>query len=198
MAKKTRKVAPASQNPADDHDRQLLANVEEPGWYVIGIEEDEEGPAFAYSGVAWGRGEDHSLVIGVAVLSNNNWLAFFPDGNSPHRQMCLSRRCGLLAGKTKPISTLDRVSLFEFAGDRPVQGWIAPRSVEAEFRADDRFRHCGTEDCRLLCLLSWIRFAGESAPAVHQVKQFLCRWLNATQANPSSHASIRTSGEKRI
>jgi len=35
--------------PADDHDRKLLADVERHGWHVIGVEGDEEGPGFAYS-----------------------------------------------------------------------------------------------------------------------------------------------------
>jgi hypothetical protein len=35
--------------PSDDRDRKLLADVEQYGWHVIGIEEDAEGPSFAYS-----------------------------------------------------------------------------------------------------------------------------------------------------
>ena len=33
----------------DDHDRKLLADVERVGWHVVGIHEDENGPAYAFS-----------------------------------------------------------------------------------------------------------------------------------------------------
>src|SRR4051794_27391344 len=35
--------------PTDEHDRKLLADVERHGWHVVCVEEDEEGPGFAYS-----------------------------------------------------------------------------------------------------------------------------------------------------
>ncbi len=35
--------------PEDERDRKLLADVEQHGWHVIGIEADDEGPGFAYS-----------------------------------------------------------------------------------------------------------------------------------------------------
>jgi hypothetical protein len=49
MARKKHHAGGKPPKPTDDHDRQLLANVESPGWHVIGVEEDEEGPSFAYS-----------------------------------------------------------------------------------------------------------------------------------------------------
>jgi len=36
-------------DPEDEHDKKLLADVKEYGWHVLGIQEDAEGPAFAYS-----------------------------------------------------------------------------------------------------------------------------------------------------
>jgi hypothetical protein len=33
----------------DEHDRKLLADVEQFGWHMVGIEQDNEGPAFVYS-----------------------------------------------------------------------------------------------------------------------------------------------------
>lgn len=33
--------------PEDDHDRKLLADVQEHGWHVVGVEADAEGPSFA-------------------------------------------------------------------------------------------------------------------------------------------------------
>ena len=48
--------------PADEHDRQLLADVEQHGLHVIGVEEDEEGPGFAYS-IGLYHSFDHPEVI---------------------------------------------------------------------------------------------------------------------------------------
>lgn len=33
----------------DDHDRTLLADVKRVGWHIVGIHEDENGPAYAFS-----------------------------------------------------------------------------------------------------------------------------------------------------
>jgi len=48
MGSKNRKARKLPE-PADDFDRELLANVKEYGWHVMGVKEDEQGPAFAYS-----------------------------------------------------------------------------------------------------------------------------------------------------
>ena len=119
--------------------------------------------------------------------------------------MCSLWRCGLLAGETKPISTLDRISLFEFAGDRPVQGWIAPRSVEAEFRADDRFRHFGWLSLiarppfvDLGCRGILPRFIVSGVCPSHLSReQFLCQWPIATLAMTPSGLPTRNSSVER-
>jgi hypothetical protein len=49
MAGKKQNGSTDLPEPADDHDRKLLADVRRHGWHVIGVEEDEEGPGFAYS-----------------------------------------------------------------------------------------------------------------------------------------------------
>jgi hypothetical protein len=49
MPKKKQNVSGSPPEPADEHDRKLLADVERHGWHVIGVEEDQEGPGFAYS-----------------------------------------------------------------------------------------------------------------------------------------------------
>jgi hypothetical protein len=49
MARKKQNSGPGLPDPADEHDRKLLADVEQPGWHVIAVQEDEEGPGFAYS-----------------------------------------------------------------------------------------------------------------------------------------------------
>jgi hypothetical protein len=49
MARKKPTSRTRLPEPADEHDRQLLASVASPGWHVVAVEEDDEGPAFAYS-----------------------------------------------------------------------------------------------------------------------------------------------------
>src|SRR5262249_31703607 len=49
MPKKKRNPSHCPPELADEDDRKLLADVEGYGWHVIGVEEDEEGPGFAYS-----------------------------------------------------------------------------------------------------------------------------------------------------
>lgn len=54
--------------PADEHDRKLLADVEGHGWHVIGVEEDEEGPGFAYSiGLYHTFGHPEVIALGLPV-----------------------------------------------------------------------------------------------------------------------------------
>jgi hypothetical protein len=54
--------------PGDDHDRKLLADVERHGWHVIVVEEDEEGPAFAYSiGLHYTFGHPEVILFGLPV-----------------------------------------------------------------------------------------------------------------------------------
>jgi hypothetical protein len=54
--------------PADEHDRKLLADVERHGWHVIGVMEDREGPAFAYSiGLYHTFGHPELIIFGLPV-----------------------------------------------------------------------------------------------------------------------------------
>ncbi len=54
--------------PADENDRKLLADVEGHGWHVLGVEEDEEGPAFAYSiGLYYNFKHPEVIVFGLPV-----------------------------------------------------------------------------------------------------------------------------------
>src|SRR5262249_51866153 len=51
-----------------EHDRKLLADVKRHGWHVIGVEEDQEGPAFAYSiGLYRSFRHPEVIVFGLAV-----------------------------------------------------------------------------------------------------------------------------------
>ena len=52
--------------PIDDYDRKLLTDVQRHGWHVLKIQEDEEGPAFAYSvGLEWSFGHPEIAVFGL-------------------------------------------------------------------------------------------------------------------------------------
>jgi hypothetical protein len=68
MSRKKQHPSNNLPEPADDHDRKLLADVERHGWHVLGVEEDEEGPAFAYS-IGLYRSFKHPeiLVVGLPI-----------------------------------------------------------------------------------------------------------------------------------
>jgi hypothetical protein len=52
----------------DDADRKLLADIDQYGWHVVGVEQDDEGPGFAYSvGLYRTFGHPEMLVIGLAI-----------------------------------------------------------------------------------------------------------------------------------
>ena len=52
--------------PRDDEDRKLLADIDQFGWHVIGVEQDDDGPGFAYSiGLYRSFGHPEILVIGL-------------------------------------------------------------------------------------------------------------------------------------
>jgi hypothetical protein len=68
MPKKKQNAGSDLPVPADDHDRKLLADVQVHGWHVIGVEEDEEGPGFAYSiGLYRTFGHPEIIVVGLRV-----------------------------------------------------------------------------------------------------------------------------------
>src|SRR3954452_17341935 len=79
MAKRKRAAANLPE-PADDHDRKLLADVEEPGWHVFAVEEDEEGPAFAYSiGLHHNFGHPEVILLGLPVRVMHQMLNVVGD-----------------------------------------------------------------------------------------------------------------------
>jgi len=43
------KKDPLKRKPQDEGEAKLLADVKDPGWHVIGVAEDDEGPGFAYT-----------------------------------------------------------------------------------------------------------------------------------------------------
>jgi hypothetical protein len=54
--------------PEDDSDRKLLEDVRTVGWHLIGIEADEEGPAFVYSiGLTATYGHPELIMFGLPV-----------------------------------------------------------------------------------------------------------------------------------
>jgi hypothetical protein len=68
MSRKKLNARNKPPEPADDHDRKLLADVKRHGWHVLMIEEDEEGPGFAYSvGLHHSFGHPELIVFGLPV-----------------------------------------------------------------------------------------------------------------------------------
>jgi hypothetical protein len=68
MSRKKQNASNDLPEPHDDHDRKLLADVARHGWHVIGVEEDEEGPAFAYSiGLYHSFKHPEIIVLGLPV-----------------------------------------------------------------------------------------------------------------------------------
>src|SRR5947209_11847293 len=68
MSRKKQNAGDRLPEPADEHDRKLLGDVARHGWHVIGVEEDEEGPAFAYSiGLYRTFGHPEVIVLGLPV-----------------------------------------------------------------------------------------------------------------------------------
>lgn len=68
MSSKKQGAGDGPPEPADEHDRKLLADVERHGWHVLGIAEDEEGPAFAYSvGLYRSFGHPEVIAFGLAI-----------------------------------------------------------------------------------------------------------------------------------
>jgi hypothetical protein len=68
MSRKKPNAGADLPEPADEHDRKLLADVAQYGWHVIGVEEDKEGPSFAYSiGLYRSFGHPEVIIFGLAV-----------------------------------------------------------------------------------------------------------------------------------
>lgn len=57
-----------NRKPQDEGEAKLLANVKDPGWHVIGVTEDEEGPAFVYTiGLYHNYGHPEIIALGLDV-----------------------------------------------------------------------------------------------------------------------------------
>jgi hypothetical protein len=68
MSRKKQDAGGKPPEPADDHDRKLLADVGRHGWHVIAVEGDEEGPAFACSiGLHDPFGHPEVILLGLPV-----------------------------------------------------------------------------------------------------------------------------------
>ncbi len=54
--------------PADEDDRRVLDDIARYGWHVIGVEADDEGPAFAYSvGMLHTLGHPEVILFGLDI-----------------------------------------------------------------------------------------------------------------------------------
>jgi hypothetical protein len=65
------------RKPADDGERKLLADVKDPGWHMVGVMEDEEGPGFVYTvGLHYNYQHPEIIAFGLDV----NFLAQVVNG----------------------------------------------------------------------------------------------------------------------
>jgi hypothetical protein len=63
-----RKKDPLKRKPQAEGEAKLLADVKDPGWHVIGVTEDDEGPGFAYSiGLHHNYGHPEIITFGLDV-----------------------------------------------------------------------------------------------------------------------------------
>jgi hypothetical protein len=52
----------------DEHDKQLLSDIDRVGWHIVIVEEDEEGPRFAYTvGLFHSFGHPEVIVVGQRI-----------------------------------------------------------------------------------------------------------------------------------
>lgn len=64
------------RTPADQTDRKLLSDVEEFGWHVCLIPEDDEGPGFAFTvGLLYSYGHPELLAIGLSPAASHGLLS---------------------------------------------------------------------------------------------------------------------------
>ncbi len=56
------------REPKDDHERKTIADVQNHGWHVLKVMEDDEGPAFAYTvGLYHSFGHPELIVVGLPI-----------------------------------------------------------------------------------------------------------------------------------
>lgn len=102
----------------DEDDRRLLASIEKHGWHSIAIEEDDEGPAFAYTigvGKTWSQPE--MIVIGEAPkLSYDILLSIVDAIKAGHRFEHASESEEVLLGYPVAFVSVDRELYREYLG----------------------------------------------------------------------------------
>jgi hypothetical protein len=104
--------------PADDHDRKLLADVEQHGWHVIGIEQDDEGPAFAYSiGLHHNFGHAEVIVFGLPIPVMHQVINAIGERVKSGMQIIhLDESCDFLEGYNVAFRTVERRHYPEYLG----------------------------------------------------------------------------------
>jgi hypothetical protein len=71
----------------DDVERKLVSDIEEFGWHVIMIAEDDEGPAFAYSiGLFKNFGHPEIIIFGLDVTLMHRMINLIGEQVRQHRQ----------------------------------------------------------------------------------------------------------------
>lgn len=112
------KKNPGLPEPTDDHDRKLLADVKGHGWHVIGVAEDEEGPAFAYSiGLQHTFGHPEVIVFGLDVRLMHQMLNGIGEQiRSGQRFEHLDEASDVLDGFNVAFRSVDEKHFQEYLG----------------------------------------------------------------------------------
>jgi hypothetical protein len=118
MSRKKQHPSNNLPEPADDHDRKLLADVERHGWHVLGVEEDEEGPAFAYS-IGLYRSFKHPeiIVLGLPIVVMHRIInAVGEEVRSGERFEHLDESEDVLEGHNVAFRTVERTHYPDYLG----------------------------------------------------------------------------------
>src|SRR5437868_12056075 len=118
MPRKKQSPSDGPPEPADDHDRQLLADVEKHGWHVIRVKEDEEGPAFAYSvGLHRSFGHPEVIVFGLPLRVMHQIVnAVGEEVRSGERFEHLDESGEILEGYHVAFRTVERRQYADYLG----------------------------------------------------------------------------------
>jgi hypothetical protein len=114
----TKKKSFQAPRPSDEHDRKLLADVEEHGWHVICVEEDEQGPGFAYS-IGLFRTFQHPevIVFGLAVSVMHPMVNAVGEGiRSGNRLQHLDESDEILEGYNVAFRQVEQKHYAEYLG----------------------------------------------------------------------------------
>jgi hypothetical protein len=104
--------------PEDDHDRRILGDIARVGWSVIGIEESDEGPGYAFSvGITHTLGRPELVVMGLPFPIAGGIVNTIGDLMRQGREFAAgSRSDDVLDGRTAEFVAVDPRFYREYFG----------------------------------------------------------------------------------